>query len=108
MPERKSETYVPDDILALLKGIQQEKGWTDVKKYNKFLKDNIPNAPKSTITRWVRAFTSGVAHSNTPSWHTRYRANETFVPQRFSALRDGRLSAEREKWRSDGQIRYAN
>lgn len=105
---RVSETYVPSDVLALLTTAQAEHGWTKSKQYNKAIKAAMPNVPQSTLTRWTRAFIKGDAHSVTPSWHTRHQQDDNFVPIRFSCLRDGRIQAEREKWRKAGGIRYAN
>lgn len=105
---RASETYIPPEILSVFKGLQQEHGWTDAGKYNEYIRKNMPTVPRSTMTRWTRSFVSGESHSVTPEWHTRYRSNETFVPSRFSALRNGRLTAERDKWKNAGGIRYAN
>lgn len=108
MPERKSETYIPPEILAALQTAKVTHNWTTTKKYNSFIQETFPNVPKSTRTRWTRAFVNGLAHSETPTWHKRYQQDDNFVPLRFSAIRSGRIQAEREKWRVQGGIRYAN
>lgn len=108
MTERKSETYIPADVLAVLNTAHVQNGWTDVKNYNKVIKAIIPNVPQSTLTRWTRAFIAGKAHSNTPTWHTRTQQDDNFVPKKFSALRNGRIQSERDKWAKVGQIRYPN
>lgn len=108
MPERKSETYVPPEILAALQTAQLTHGWTTTKKYNDFVKDTFPEVPRSTRTRWTRSFVAGLAHTETPTWHKRYQQDDNFVPLRFSTLRNGRMQSERDKWKASGQIRYAN
>lgn len=107
--QQVAETFVPIEILEALQQLQAEKNFgSDPKKYNTWLMQNRPSVPRSTRTRWVRAFIKGLAHSVTPTWHTRYREDMSLVPKHFSVLRTERLQAEREKWMKSGGIRYAN
>lgn len=102
------ETFVPEDILNILETLKKENRWNTTKEYNEHIRTIRPNVPRSTITRWTRAFLSGSAHSETPSWHVRHRSISGIVPEKFSAIKSGRIKEEREKWKYKGEIRYAN
>lgn len=105
---KKPETYVPPEILKLYEILKTERGWTNGSDYNTWFRENKPEVPQSTLTRWTRAFLKNDAHSVTPSWHVRYREQGSIIPEKFSAIKSGKIREERDKWRADGEIRYAN
>lgn len=109
MPATKPiESYVPPEILELFQTLQEQHGWTDVRDFNKYIRDNKPNVPKSTRKRWSRAFIDGRAHTETPTWHVRYRDTSSIVPEKYSALRGGQFREAQETWRREKWIKYAN
>jgi hypothetical protein len=108
MTKKSAETFIPEEILNVLQALKAKHNWVDVSPYNKWLRENRPTIPKSTVTRWTRSFTTGAAHSETPTWHKHYREEKSLVPSRFSALKNGAIQAARAQWERDGQIRYVN
>jgi hypothetical protein len=106
--DRSPETFVPENILNLLNDLKEKYNWSDVNKYNSWLKLNKPDVPRSTRTRWTRSFIKNQAHSVTPSWHTHYRYEKSIIPEKFSTIKDGRIGAARASWRDSGYIRYVN
>ena len=104
----KFENYVPQEIVTLLNDLKSEHGFETVNQYNAWLYKNKSNIPQSSVRRWTKAYVSGAAHQDTPSWHVRYKEDASIVPDRFSDIKNGRYNAMIEELKKQGDVRYAN
>lgn len=104
----KFERYVPPEILTFLQELRESNGWTKSKPYNDALRKLDPSIPRSTVTRWTRAFLTDEAHTETPSWHRRYRSDSSLVPDHFSALKSGEFDESLQRISASGEFRYLN
>lgn len=101
------ERYIPPEIESIFAKLESEQHFDkDREKYNSWLMEHKPHIPRSTRTRWVRAFCSGDYTTETPKWHQKPVEAESLVPDKFSALKSGEYKESREKW--GDTIRYAN